>query len=158
MEKSIIALFNEIRDIPYSIPLSTTEINNSCSGKAIVLKERLAKLGIESRYRVVSFKWSDLNLPKEVLEVPHQNDSTHVYLEVLLNGNWINVDPTWDKELNSVLPVNQWDGKSDTNIAVKVIDVFSLEESHNIMTQSRNDEINEEKETNRVLYKIKFLA
>ena len=130
-----IEVFNEIRDIPYSIPLQKGEINNSCSGKVIILKDKLKKLEIKSRFRVVSFKWSEVNIPKKILNKLKTDFSTHVYLEVNIGNTWYNVDPTWDKGLITILPVNKWDGKSHTSIAVPVIGMYSKEESQSIMSE-----------------------
>ena len=136
MQKEIIQLFTQIRDIPYRIPLSKKEADDCCNGKAIRLKKALEEIGYECRYRVCEFRWSDLDLPKELLEIPHQDLSTHVYLEVNIDDKWVNVDPSWDSELKAILPVNDWDGKSDTIIAVKPLKLYSLEESAEIMAES----------------------
>lgn len=133
--KFISALFERFRDIPYSIPLEYGGENNSCSGKAKGLKKELDRIGVDSRYVVCTFKWSDLDLPESLLEKVVDDESTHVYLEVLIESVWCNVDPTWDsKLLKSGLPVVfEWDGKSDMNVGVKVIEKMSYEESDKVM-------------------------
>lgn len=50
-----------------------------------------------------------MGLPRHVMDVPHEDDSTHVYLEVFVDGKWINVDPTWDPQLRDILPIAEWD-------------------------------------------------
>lgn len=134
----MIEIFNKIRDIPYRIPLALNERDDCCSGKCMQLKSELEKLWINSRYRICEFLRSELNLPKKVLEVEHEDFSTHVYLEVKLRhgvADTIILDPTRDIWLKSVLPVNERDGKSNTTCAVKPKKLLSLEESHKIMTQ-----------------------
>ncbi len=121
--------FKEIRDIPYSIPLSYGAEDRCCTGKHKKLLEALKENGYEVRWRVCTFKWSDLPIPQDVSVVPHDDNSTHVYLEVMIEGAWKKVDVTWDKGISSALPVNEWDGVSDTPIAVPVISVHSPEES-----------------------------
>jgi hypothetical protein len=37
-----------------------------------------------------------MKLPKELREVMKSDDNTHVYLEVFLNGKWLNINATWD--------------------------------------------------------------
>ena len=126
--------FNQIRDIPYRIPVDSNEEDCCCNGKAKRLKEFFEQEGLEVRYRVCTFRWSDLGLPEEVKKLIVEDLSTHVYLEVLINEKWIIVDPTWDKGLDQILPVNDWDGVGDTKIAVPVLETYDLEQSEKIMT------------------------
>lgn len=130
---NIVHEFSTIRDIPYRIPLALHENNTCCSGKVAKLKSILDAHGLTTIYRVCEFRWSDLPLPKEVLEEPHEDVSTHVYLEVLIDENWIHIDPTWDSGLRSILPISEWDGKHSTQIAVRPTKVYSEEESKKIM-------------------------
>jgi hypothetical protein len=46
-----------------------------------------------------------------------------------INGQWRKVDATWDKGLGDLFMINEWDGISDTTIAVPVEECFSPEES-----------------------------
>ncbi|MFH1142547.1 MAG: hypothetical protein ABIH67_04330 [Candidatus Uhrbacteria bacterium] len=130
----IIEDFNQIRDIPYRIPVDSNEEDCCCNGKAKQLKKLLEQEGLEVRYRVCEFHWSDLGLPEEIKKQIAENLATHVYLEVLINDKWVVVDPTWDKGLEQVLPVNDWDGIGDTKIAVPVIKTYDLGASEKIMT------------------------
>lgn len=152
MKRQLVTIFNQIRDIPYKIPTSIDEVDCCCSGKHVVLKKEFEKLGYECKYRVCSFKWSELNLPSELYEVPHQDDSTHVYLEIKINGEWKNIDATWDNGITKILPVNKWDGESDTRIAVPVIEFFSDEESDKIMTSEDAEVVEKDLKTNGEFY------
>lgn len=134
--------FEVIRDIPYSIPLSASEENNSCSGKVIKLKKVLDSAGYESRYRVCEFRWSDLSIDKEVLSVLHEDLSTHVYLEVRFGDTWIDVDPTWDFGLSKTFLVNEWQTDGNMVIAVKQLKLYSHEQSKEIM---ENEDVEENK-------------
>lgn len=138
--KKTIKIFQQIRDVHYRIPLSESEPNNCCSGKALRLKEELEKAGYSARYRVCDFKWSDLSLPEEILLVPHNDLTQHVYLEVQKEGEWLDVDPTWDSGLHKILPISEWDGKSSTAIAVKPIKLYSHKKSMEIMEQPDPEE------------------
>ena len=129
----LIRAFENIRDIPFRIPLKFGEPDNCCSGKAVRLQKFFESEGLEARYRVVGFKWSKLNLPEEVVQVPHPDDCTHVYVEVKLGDRWVNVDPTWDKIIGSVLPVAEWEGAADTILAVPVERYYSDAESERLM-------------------------
>jgi uridine kinase len=144
--------FRSVRDIPYRIPLSLTETDECCTGKHKILLKKFVELGIPVRWRVCSFRWSDLKLPIELTRVPHENDSTHAFLEVNMNGRWIVVDATWDSALKDVLSINDWDGISDTPVAAPVIELFSLEKSKQIMENENPDETKKDLEKNGVFY------
>jgi hypothetical protein len=133
MKKKAINYFYFIRDIPYKIPLSTKEIDCCCSGKHEALFVLLKSLGLQVRYRVCLFLWSNLNLSPKLKKIPHENDCTHTYLEIKIKRGWKVLDATWDIGLRRILPVNEWDGKLDTKIAVQPIKIFSLEKSKKII-------------------------
>lgn len=126
---NIIEEFNKVRDIPYRIPLSLEEPDECCTGKADILFKELKKGGYNVRYRLCTFRWSSLALPKELQILPHEDDSSHTYLEIEINGEWKIVDATWDRGLKNLFIVNEWDGKSDTDIAVPCIECLSPEKS-----------------------------
>lgn len=91
-------------------------------------------------------------LPVELMRVPHENESTHAFLEVSMNGRWMIVDATWDSALKDVLSINDWDGVSDTSVAVSVIELFSLERSKQIMEIENLDETKKDLEKNGDFY------
>jgi hypothetical protein len=149
----LIEEFNRIRDIPYRIPLVLEEPDACCSGKAKQLLKEVSQAGYEARYRVGSFRWSALNLPQDVVVLPHEDMGTHVYVEAEINDMWRAIDATWDKGLAQVLPVNEWDGQSDTKIAVPILELFSVEESAKIMEDSTNPvSFEKDIETNGTFY------
>lgn len=151
---NIVEEFRKVRDIPYRIPLSFEEANNCCSGKSERLFRAFKEAGYEVRYRVCAFLWSDLRLPKDLQALPHDDESTHSYIEVKIGKAWVVVDPTWDGGLRDLFAVNDWDGKSDTNIAVPVQRCLTLGESAQIMKEDLStDVINEDLEKNGVFYK-----
>lgn len=125
----IIEEFEKIRDIPYRIALSPDEISDDCLGKAKRLLEIFNKYGYEARYRVCKIRWSSLNLPKEIANLPHSDGCSHTYLEVFIGDKWVIVDPTWDKGLKAIFHINEWDGKSDNEIAIIPLETLSPEES-----------------------------
>ncbi len=154
MQDRLIKIFEEVRDIPYRIPLSASEKNVSCSGKAKKLKVLLEQEGYPARYRVCEFRWSDVqNIPTDVHALPHADDSTHVYVEVLIDGIWVKVDPTWDRMLATIFPVAVWDGRHDTRIAVKPIVVYGIEESRQIMEDESADAIEKDLAINSEFYR-----
>lgn len=151
---NFIKKFNEIRDIPYKIPLSIHEKSQNCCGKHIELKKYFEKHWLEVRYRVCSFLWSSIHLPEKVKNIPHDDYSMHVYLEVYIENKWVAVDATWDSEIEDILLVNTWDGKIDTKIAVEPIEIFSLEKSKEIMQNPDNQEILDDLEKHGEFYKV----
>ncbi len=126
---NIIEEFKKVRDIPYRIPLSLEESDECCTGKANRLFKIFKDGGYNARYRLCTFRWSSLNLPKELQDIPHNDDSSHTYLEVEIDKEWKIIDATWDKGLKDLFVVNEWDGKSDTEIAVSCIERLSPERS-----------------------------
>ncbi len=149
----VVELFNSIRDIPYKISLSLNEEDTSCSGKCIRLKHVFERVGYEVRYRVVEFRWSDMAIPREILDIPHDDNSTHVYLEVLVHEQWVKVDPTWDKKLAAVVPIAEWDGVNDTAVAVPVLAEYDLIKSQDVMERSDKNEVVEDLKKNGEFYK-----
>jgi hypothetical protein len=125
----IIKEFEKIRDIPYRIPLTPDAPDECCTGKAEMLINALRKRGYAARYRLGTFKWSSIELPEELQNIPHEDDSSHTYPEVNIGGQWRVIDATWDKGLRGIFDINEWDGKSATGIAVKCIECLSPEES-----------------------------
>jgi hypothetical protein len=150
---NIIDEFKIIRDIPYRIPLNYGEEDNCCSGKSTKLLKVLRDLGFKARYRVCVFLWSDLPLPEDLKKIPHDEDCTHTYLEVFLNDKWAIVDPVWDKGLKNIFHINNWDGRSDTEISLKPVKTFSLEKSLSIMENQTEEVINDDLSRNKTFYK-----
>lgn len=149
----IVKTFEEIRDVPYRIPVAEGEVDNCCSGKVMRLKAALDKAGYKTRYRVCDFRWSDLPLPEEVSSVEHEDESTHVYLEVLMQNKWIDLDPTWDSGIQDVFPISYWDGVSSTPIAVPSVGLYSHEESRQIMEEPDTSDVEYDLKRNGDFYK-----
>ena len=121
-----ISYFKFVRDIPFRLPLSADEPAPYCVDKHVVLKTLLSSLGFKVRYGLCRWLWSSLDLPESLKEIPHEDRSMHVYLEVYNTeqARWMTVDATWDKGLASKLPVSEWDGRSDTMLAVKPVETL----------------------------------
>ena len=153
-KEKLIKTFEAIRDVPYAIPLSIEEEDNCCSGKHQRLCEILEQAGYEVRWAMFTFKWSSIDLPEKVASVPHDDDSTHVCLEVKLGGEWKVVDATWDKGIGEVFHVNEWDGESATEIAIIPTETFSPERSYYMMKEESGDEfVLKDLEVNGAFYK-----
>ena len=149
----LVKWFEDIRDISYKIPLTLDDEDFCCSWKAILLKKFLEAQNIESRYRVCAFEWTNISLPEELMMISHENESTHVYLEVLIDGVWFDVDPTWDSWLRQIFSIASWDGISSTSIAVPVWQLLTHEQSREIMENINPEEIQKDLEINGAFYK-----
>lgn len=150
---NLLKKFKEIRDIPYRIPLSLSENDDCCSGKHMLLKEYFDENWIESRYRVCSFLWSTISMPDELRRLPHNDYCTHVYLEVLIDWIWIDLDATWDLGIGDYFNVNEWNWKNNTKIALRLLKKFSIEESKIIMEEESEQDILDDLEKHYDFYK-----
>lgn len=137
-------VFYQVRDIPYRTPLSLDETEGehggSCLYKVELLKKLLEAEGLECRYRIGTFLWSQLNLPDEIIKAEHNDNGEHVWLEVWINNKWIILDPSWDIGLAKVFSINSWDGISDTELSVKLIEILDVSASADIMNFDNYEE------------------
>lgn len=140
MNRKAIKYFYFVRDIPYKIPLSMKETDYCCGGKHEILVGLLKSLGLEARNRVCLFFWDSLILPQKLQKVSHENDCTHTYLEVKIGNKWIILDATWDVALERKFHVNEWDGKSNTKIAVEPTKIFSPQKSKRILREFKKED------------------
>jgi len=140
--------FYKIRNIPYHIPLNENEENYDCEGKNKLLAEELKKLGYKVRGRVGLLRWSEQKLPKTILELSHEDESSHYFLEVIPPGkdHWIIVDATWNPELEKAgFKIAEWDGVSSTLLAFscyKILPQENTEEYLNKIAYKKDLEIN----------------
>jgi len=148
----LISLFNSVRDIHYRIPLKWGQEDNCCSGKHKKLFDLLTKHNHKVRYRVCVFLWSNIKLPKELQKIPHDNDCTHTYLEIYLDGDWKILDATWDSGLRNVFHINEWDGKKNTEIAVKPVRIFNPKKSLEIVNNQNRKIIEKDLKINGKFY------
>lgn len=136
-------LFGLARDIPFRTALSIDEQGYACVAKPEILDRMLQTLGLESRHIICKFRWEDLNPPESVLEYQHEDPETHEYLEVYLpeEDEWVKVDPNWDSRIeHPQIPIAEWDGKTDTELAVEPVETFSPEESREFIEQDSTEE------------------
>lgn len=135
-----IRLFKIVRDIPYYISIGD-EQDYSCATKPFILDILFKSLGLEVKHILCTFKWEKQDLPKELLEISHDPTETHEYLLVLIpeKNRWVKVDPTWDSRIQlPAFPIAEWDGLSDTPIAVQVERTWSPEESKKLIAEEEN--------------------
>ena len=125
-----IALFERVRDIPYRYPASRDpeEVLRSgfgtCSGKHYLLGELYRRLGLTVRHMICSHRFNESDLPfPDAMQAMLRRDEIvdmHDYLQVEVNGEWIDVDATWERGLRDFgFPVTEnWDGRSPMMLSV----------------------------------------
>jgi hypothetical protein len=131
--ESRVAIFSHIRDIPYAIipewqgsdlvRMMITQNKGWCGPKHHLLLWMFNKLLIPTRFASIPFRWQDqpVQYPGYLKEYfSTLSGSTHLLCRVYLNGEWKNLDATWDPPLRRVgFPINDpWDGISSTIPAV----------------------------------------
>ncbi len=133
-DRFIRSAFEHERNIPYRIPLSLQEVDDCCAGKHIRLRKVLESQGIPTRYRICWFKWSDTPIPQELCAIPHEDDCTHLYLEIKIDGVWRILDATWDPGVASVFPTSVLDDSlQSTRVGVPAYKTLSPEDSEEDM-------------------------
>jgi hypothetical protein len=128
--QSRIKLFEHVRDIPYCYPASRdpNEVlalrQSSCPGKHYLLGEMFRMLGLRVRHMICThrFNESPLVFPPPMQEMLCKNEivDLHDYLQINVDGDWIDIDATWERGLREFgFPVNdEWDGKSPMMLSV----------------------------------------
>ncbi len=96
--------------------------DGDCRHKTEMLKQLFEEEGFKVRKIYTVFDWKDLPIPPKIIKILKSGTkSVHHLLEVSLNGKWIKVDLTWNRELKEKdFPVtNYWNGKEDTKMVTK---------------------------------------
>jgi len=110
-------LFLAVRDLPYKISNQSTD--TSCVAKTKILGELFTRLGLECQVWQAVVDWKDIGLPGELLKLAPRPFVKHFFLKVFIpeTKKWVVVDPTWDMRFRGQLPVNDWDGLTNTTLA-----------------------------------------
>lgn len=135
--------FYKIRNIPYHIALSDKEENWDCETKNRKLAEELEKLGYKTRERIGLFRWSEVDIPGEIKALPHEDESSHLFIEVIAPGRkeWSCVDCTWNPELGAAgFPISEWDGENPTKIALGCYQIIPVEKNEEYLKSIDYDE------------------
>jgi len=134
-----IALFEHVRDIPYTYPASRDPVEvlqrrqGSCSGKHYLLGELFRLLGLRVRHMICThrFNESPIVFPPAMQTMLRKNEivDLHDYLQIALDESWVDVDATWPRGLREFgFPVNEdWDGQGGMLLSV-VPDEFAVAE------------------------------
>jgi hypothetical protein len=134
-----IALFEHVREIPYVYPASRDPVEvlrewrGSCSGKHYLLGELFRLLDLPVRHMICThrFNESPLVFPPPMQQMLEKNQivDLHDYLQIEVDGVWIDVDATWERGLREFgFPVNEdWDGCHPMLLSVVPEDVSVAE-------------------------------
>ncbi len=140
---SRVGAFEEVRDIPFRASESVAGGGGcmDCVQKTEALNQKLKRLGLKTRDLSVSYKWEQLDLPSDILAIPHDSLEYHFFLEVLVpeKNIWVIVDPTWDSGLSKLFEIAKWDGLSNTSCATPHKKQFSVEETKTIKMEALQD-------------------
>ncbi len=125
-----IALFERVRDLAFRYPSSRDprevlrQRAGSCSGKHYLLGELFRGLGLPVRHMLCTYRFNDspLAFPAHMQGLLQKNEivDVHDYLQISVDGEWVDVDATWPLALRDYgLPVtDDWDGRSSMNLTV----------------------------------------
>jgi transglutaminase-like putative cysteine protease len=125
-----IALFERVRDLPYQYPASRNPVEvlqrpgGSCSGKHYLLGELFRLHGLAVRHMLCThrFNESPVPFPDRMQELLLKNEivDVHDYLQINIDGAWVDVDATWPLGLRDFgLPAtDDWDGQSSMVLTV----------------------------------------
>lgn len=135
LESAVRKVFLMVSNIPYGgvgrrdTLAAALENSGSCSSKHQLLAELLAALGVETRSMMglVELKTFGRSLRQPILLGSPVRDF-HNFLQVRLNGQWVQADATFGKnEAAMSLPDNlDWDGRSDCRLLFPVIRAWEV--------------------------------
>jgi transglutaminase-like putative cysteine protease len=125
-----VALFERVRDLPfrYPSPRDAREVlrlgAGSCSGKHSLLGALFAHAGLSVRHMLCTHRFNDspMAFPEHMHGVLQKNEilDVHDYLQVCVDGEWLDVDATWPLALKDfgVPATEDWDGKTSMVLSV----------------------------------------
>ncbi len=131
-----VRVFERVREIPYVYPSSKDpstvlqEGRGSGSGKHYLLGElfRLLGLSVRNMLCIHRFNESPIGFPNHLQAMLEKNEvmDIHDYLQIYVEGKWIDVDATWPSLLREFgFPVNdEWDGTSPMLLSVSPEEVI----------------------------------
>jgi hypothetical protein len=138
--EAAVELFRRVRDIRYGTIGSRDPLDvfrkhrGTCSGKHLLLAALFRSMGLVVKDMVVFHRF--VNLPRNV-EYPgrlwkllSEGDGVpdyHNFIRVRQQEKWVTIDATFDEGLRECLVVNDWDGRTDTELSVASIRMWEVE-------------------------------
>ena len=109
-----ISIFETVRDFLYQInwantPKKLLETKEwYCTSKHRLLKEVYDRLWYQTQLCFIPFSFDMIYLPNELKDWWYANKKWyHVFLQILVNEKWINIDSTFNSELKNFYVVNE---------------------------------------------------
>ena len=141
----VVEIFENVRDIPYYAlekrdpQKLMQEGRGSCLEKNVFLARRYEGIGIPVRYFLIDFDWRNLPIPEEIISKRSDFFSKHLAIKIK-KERWIWVDSTWDSKLEIAgFPLTrQWDGNTDTKLAVRPLDKKEIKSPPDGMVIKKN--------------------
>ncbi|MFN8640593.1 MAG: transglutaminase-like domain-containing protein [Candidatus Binatia bacterium] len=124
-----VALYERVRDLPFRYPSgrSAGEVlaqgGGSCSGKHALLAALFRHAGLPVRHMLCTHRFNDwpMAFPDDLQALLQKNEivDVHDYLQVCIDGAWVDVDATWPLALREFgLTSEEWDGRSSMVLSV----------------------------------------
>jgi len=149
--KKLIELFKEVQRIPYQVckydenEIDEDLMKGDCRHKHFLLKMLLEREGFIVKEIKVIFDWRDLPIPKNILDVLKSGTIwDHSALKVKIGRRWLNIDCTWNPELESKgFPITKnWNGRTDTKQVTE--GKLKFFDKKNFSREAENIKINKE--------------
>jgi hypothetical protein len=123
------SVFEEIQARPYRVALKVDEKVDNCYFKGLELIERLGGLGYAMRGQIGEYQWDSKLFPKTVIDlIDPEIEYTHFYPEVMIDGEWRIVDPTFPTYLaKHGFNIGAWEGTKESCFSITKL--YTQEES-----------------------------
>ncbi len=107
-------IFEEIQARPYSLSPAPNIPSNNCYYKGTELIQRLGGIGYTLRGRCGETYWDPQIIPEDIVNLlPKDIQVTHFFPEVLIDGVWRIIDPTFQPSLAKYgFTIGAWEGTS----------------------------------------------
>ena len=135
MDHSVaIKIFEDIQRRPYRLALEPDQPAQNCYFKGVELLQKLGILGYGVRGRVAETYWdAEIFGIEAVSLIPDDLTVTHFFVEVLIDGQWRLLDPSFQPNLKQYgLTIGGWDSNQSCFPLTKI---YTQEESLNYQLQ-----------------------
>lgn len=107
MRETLIQIAHDVAQIPWGEARTVDDVLKhgvgTCTGKHLLLQQKFDEAGIEYRPVVCTFSWRDqqITFPDHLQRIIDATEwyHGHNFVQVHINGRWIDLDITWDPPL-----------------------------------------------------------
>jgi hypothetical protein len=135
----VVTIFERVRDIPFKFaPHHDAETllqcgYGTCAPKHALLAQLYQRLGLETRFVYVTFRFEEMpgEFPEDLRPLLYDGVVRgHTALQLRLNGRWVDVDATFDRPLKTAgfVVTEEWDGRSSMPLVVHPLTRVESEE------------------------------